>query len=311
MKNAKWIKRLNMITQIFVIVVVGVSFISKMDYTQQQVLNRVLNDMELKLNPARVREADEIRAIVLDGSKYTLGELVHSTMSDVTYEYDPSEDGNSYAMIKGNITFHDVPVRANLKYKEVEEGRYELYALTLNDVPQMGLFYEGLIAKMEENCDVKFGYRSPEEDVQEDTAMVSAIGEKTQSVESIERKVYANAPVNVLGERNTPDQREVREEETEMQDYLLPYSDIDYLTDEDLQMIYETGDRDLVRLIINEMYARHGFVFKKAKNRDYFMSQSWYHPVEGLTDEYIKTQLFNEYEKANLKALLEVEEMLK
>ncbi|MDO4794138.1 MAG: YARHG domain-containing protein, partial [Filifactor alocis] len=308
MKNAKWIKRLNMITQIFVIVVVGVSFISKMDYTQQQVLNRVLNDMELKLNPARVREADEIKSIVLDGSKYTLGELVHSTMSDVTYEYDPAKDGNTYATIKGNITFHDVPVRADLKYKEVEEGRYELHALTLNDVPQMGLFYEGLIAKMEENCDVKFGYQSLEEDDVRDDATTASKPEEVETcmIESTERKVYANAPVNVLGVMNTETQRKTQEEDQGTQDYLLPYLDTDYLTDEDLQMIVETGDRELVRLIINEMYARHGFVFKKAKNRDYFMSQSWYHPVEGLTDEYIKTQLFNEYEKANLKALLEV-----
>lgn len=168
MKNYKWLKRFNIATQIFVIIVIGISFISKMDYTQQQVLNRVLNDMELKLNPVRMREASEIKAIVLDGSKYTLGDLVNNTMEAATYEfYDSEEDGNTYATIKGNITLQGIPMRATLQYKKAKDGRYELYTLTLNDVPQRGLFYEGLITRMEENCDVKFGYKKPKEKIQQ------------------------------------------------------------------------------------------------------------------------------------------------
>ena len=90
-------------------------------------------------------------------------------------------------------------------------------------------------------------------------------------------------------------------------EYVLPDSDMRYLEWEEVEALADYGGKDLIRLAVNEMYARHGFVFKKPKNQEYFERKSWYYPQPGLTDSYVKEHLFNDYEKANLEMLLKVE----
>lgn len=59
-------------------------------------------------------------------------------------------------------------------------------------------------------------------------------------------------------------------------DYLFP-SDTQYITESYLR----TLSRDDVALLRNEIYARHGYVFKTQKYKDYFGSKSWYSPNPG------------------------------
>lgn len=95
------------------------------------------------------------------------------------------------------------------------------------------------------------------------------------------------------------------------QEYIFPFSDAEYLTYKEIEFLVDSGGIELLRLAINEMFARHGFVFSKEENRSYFSEKSWYYPVTDLTDEYIKTNLFNEYESENLKKMIEIEEKYK
>ncbi|MFC4803610.1 YARHG domain-containing protein [Filifactor villosus] len=314
-----------LISNSLALLVLGFLFVSNVDLSQQQNLNNALGSVEGNVDPVKAREVKTIRKMKPDNSEYTLGELVENFMDSPTYElYNPAQDGNTYLTIKGNVQYGEQTVTATLKYRKINKKEYKYHVLSLNDVPQEPAVAEDLFEKMEDSCDVKFGKKKSEQQVAK--ANVQQTDQtNTQRVAKANAQQVAQTNTQQAAQTNTQQAPKANTQQASPQesssyeqqgdppseDYLLPYSDTDYLTDEDLQMIYETGDRDLVRLIINEMYARHGFVFKKAKNRDYFMSQSWYHPVEGLTDEYIKTQLFNEYEKANLKALLEVEEMLK
>lgn len=55
---------------------------------------------------------------------------------------------------------------------------------------------------------------------------------------------------------------------------------------------------DMLRLVRNEIYARHGWVFKDAKLNTYFRSQSWYEPL----DDNSKVKL-NEMELLNVSLL--------
>ena len=57
-----------------------------------------------------------------------------------------------------------------------------------------------------------------------------------------------------------------------------------------------------IQRMINEIYARHGRVFERQDNIDYFMSQEWYEPIEGKSDDEIVSE-FNEFEKANVDML--------
>lgn len=45
---------------------------------------------------------------------------------------------------------------------------------------------------------------------------------------------------------------------------------------------FKTKDQSTLRLIRNEVFARHGYVFKDAELMDYFQHQSWYKPNAGF-----------------------------
>lgn len=82
--------------------------------------------------------------------------------------------------------------------------------------------------------------------------------------------------------------------DTASDDYILPYSDSAYLTEEDLDGL----TKDELRLACNELYARHGRKFKDADYQAYFNSKSWYHGTVDPED-FDDTAVFNQYELAN------------
>ena len=80
-------------------------------------------------------------------------------------------------------------------------------------------------------------------------------------------------------------------------EYIFPNSDSAYLTDYDLQgMTLEE-----CRLARNEIYARHGRMFKDKALQNYFDSKSWYTP--SVRPEDFNEHWLNEYEKANAKLI--------
>lgn len=61
---------------------------------------------------------------------------------------------------------------------------------------------------------------------------------------------------------------------------------------------------DILYLALNEIYARHGYIFRNEDLQNYFMGQVWYTPLE--EGENFSDEVFNEYEKENLKVLLKI-----
>ena len=86
--------------------------------------------------------------------------------------------------------------------------------------------------------------------------------------------------------------------DTEESEYLFP-SDTELLTTEYL----DTLSDDQINLIRNEIYARHGYIFKKEVYKNYFESQSWYHGYDSDMDNVQKS--FNEIERKNIDILVE------
>ncbi|WP_244834528.1 YARHG domain-containing protein [Clostridium sp. BJN0001] len=83
-------------------------------------------------------------------------------------------------------------------------------------------------------------------------------------------------------------------------DYILPYSDYIYLTDNDLKDL----NKEELALARNEIFARHGYVFNEKQYKDYFEAKSWYFPnpdFKGTDSE------LNDREIANYKLILEWE----
>ena len=70
---------------------------------------------------------------------------------------------------------------------------------------------------------------------------------------------------------------------------LLEWSDIYMLSNED------------IRIAKNEIYARHGYIFKDENLKNYFMGQLWYIPSVKAEEFY--DSVFSDIEKRNLELL--------
>ncbi len=81
------------------------------------------------------------------------------------------------------------------------------------------------------------------------------------------------------------------------QDQYLFDSANKYITNEYLQGC----TRDEITVILNEIYARHGYIFKDAELREYFNSQSWYHGTVQTLEE--AAEEFNSIEQKNVDTI--------
>ena len=61
----------------------------------------------------------------------------------------------------------------------------------------------------------------------------------------------------------------------------------------------------IIHLAKNEIYARHGYIFKNQDLNAYFLSQLWYLPE--FDSETFDSSVFNEYENANLQLLVQLD----
>jgi len=84
-------------------------------------------------------------------------------------------------------------------------------------------------------------------------------------------------------------------------DYVLPNSNVVYLTKSDLAGF----GPEVCRVARNEIYARHGRIFTDEILKAYFESKSWYHGTVSAED--FSDDVLNEYEIANRDLILEYE----
>ena len=67
--------------------------------------------------------------------------------------------------------------------------------------------------------------------------------------------------------------------------YLIPDSDYSYLTYADIAGFSKSD----LRFARNEIYARHGYIFKSEELQNYFNSQYWYYPDSSYDDSDLST----------------------
>ena len=80
-------------------------------------------------------------------------------------------------------------------------------------------------------------------------------------------------------------------------DFIFPGSDEDYLSESDVEDL----DKADTQQAINEIYARHGRIFKEEPYKSFFNACKWYKPTYPA-DEF-KDEWFNEYETKNIQLL--------
>ncbi|MCC8141238.1 MAG: zinc-ribbon domain-containing protein [Lachnospiraceae bacterium] len=97
-------------------------------------------------------------------------------------------------------------------------------------------------------------------------------------------------------------------------DYLCSYSSDRLITSADLASIssgnYGTlpAGETLPQMIVNEIYAKHGYQFQNPDIEAYFQAKPWYQQIGSYqTDQSIVEQSFNSYEKQNVLFLKSVQ----
>ena len=91
------------------------------------------------------------------------------------------------------------------------------------------------------------------------------------------------------------------DDEAEMNEYIFPLSNIEYLKEYEL-----TGlSKDELKIARNEIYARHGRMFNDANLQAYFNSCSWYTPT--ISPENFSDSMLNEVEIANRDLIVSYE----
>lgn len=80
-------------------------------------------------------------------------------------------------------------------------------------------------------------------------------------------------------------------------DYILPYSNIEYISESELVGM----DKRTSELALNEIYARHGRKFNDSSIQSYFNEKSWY---DGFIEpEDFSDSVFNKYETKNIATI--------
>ncbi|OUP80759.1 hypothetical protein B5F07_19835 [Lachnoclostridium sp. An169] len=87
--------------------------------------------------------------------------------------------------------------------------------------------------------------------------------------------------------------------------YIFPYSDSEYLSEDEVRLY----DADTLRIGRNEIFARHGVIFDSADLQDYFDKMPWYEGTISVSD-FNSDSVFNEYEKANVNLIKTIEDEL-
>lgn len=90
---------------------------------------------------------------------------------------------------------------------------------------------------------------------------------------------------------------------TDLAEYMLPYSNTQYLTEGDVAGL----SKEEIRIALNEIYARHGRIFQSEDLNAHFSSKSWYEPKYSAEEfSEIENSIMNDYEKKNIEFLAAV-----
>ena len=101
---------------------------------------------------------------------------------------------------------------------------------------------------------------------------------------------------------NNNSDKEIEQSETKPDQTIsgsYPYASQRLLTDEDVKNLSQYA----LRIMRNEIYARHGYIFQNTEMKDYFSTQAWYSPLYNDVNSMLSAieksniELIKRYEK--------------
>ena len=215
-------------------------------------------------------------------------------ISDIFYPYD--DNSISWKLSNGQSTYYMIPIISDKTNKICFNATNELYGYAevyYIDVESIGETDNGGLTAMgtmytNTNSPVYNGKFMVTWDSYE--AMDLATVELLDGTEMTDTSMVGDYYYYGYVGENVGDSNE----------YIFPDSDSRYLTQDDVAGM----DAVIIRLGINEIYARHGRKFEAEDLNKYFSSKSWYTPIYSQEEfAAIEGSVFNEYEKANITFL--------
>lgn len=114
----------------------------------------------------------------------------------------------------------------------------------------------------------------------------------------------SNEPIPTLTPTPSPSASETVEGMPDS-DFIFPYSSTRQITEPEMNQ--KLTDKSTSQRAINEIYARHGYLFHEDKNPvdyAYFNSKSWYQALPKIDSQETVRSQFNDTEIANVDALI-------
>lgn len=122
------------------------------------------------------------------------------------------------------------------------------------------------------------------------TSKKSVSTEEIKVAKKEEKKEETSEKTSNQKAKKPANQTKVIEKKPISKDYILPNSNTMKLTDDVIGKL-PTNELSLAR---NEIYARHGYIFKSSELNKYFSTKSWYNPDPTYTGD------LNDIEKYNI-----------
>lgn len=250
----------------------------------------------------------------------TYGQAFDEFFSSPTWTYFRSDSGQDVVEFTGWCTYQEAEVKARLQFILSGDGKtFSQGALSFNDVPQSDLITSIMICKAfsdyAENHQVVVddygdenimgeGTQTQVGSPQGDQARPAAVSEEPAENNGVPEDAYdestapADIPSSSGGEEDSGQYDGSEENESE---YIIADSGTRRLTVEEVKAL----SKEERRLAKNEIYARHGRLFRDPELQDYFYEKSWYWgTVE--PDEFDES-VFSKTEKANVRLLAKYE----
>lgn len=94
-----------------------------------------------------------------------------------------------------------------------------------------------------------------------------------------------------------------KSEKAARKEYIFPDSDKKYLTEDEVLRV----DADKLKIGRNEIFARHGYIFKSEDLKKHFSNTSWYKGTV-KADKFNADKEFNDFEKKNVELIKRIED---
>lgn len=228
------------------------------------------------------KESKKTETEETDFSKQDLEDLIGKTAEDVKkIGLVEMGDSGEFEGLSGSITVR------------IEDGQVNYIAIT-GDKAKAPTFHGVSLGMTEEEANSKLADTYSQASNQTDNIRVYNSDKKASVYLG-----FTNGKVDSITYRPMED---TEAQNDQAQEYIFPDSDKKYLSEDEVRSV----DASQLSLGRNEIFARHGYIFKDDSINQYFAGKSWYQGTVPA-DQFDMDSVLNDFERKNVELIKKVE----